>query len=211
MRLRPPRRWNRMGMRTISVLPSSRVFNALHHAAFLSSCRVEAARQGMPLLHCTRHRGAGHVASPTRPGTASGTARAPRRRPPVENALDDIGSEEREPQHAADVGAADPFRVRQLGQRAKSPLLQQPPPTVRSRQGFDQRVVVPRRWRPIITARWRHDHLPPAAPAPRYSHEHRNRAGRRGLSLISLMPPAAPRPHAAGAPPARSRSRRPAK
>ena len=55
--------------------------------------------------------------------------REPRRRPPVEDPFDDVGGEEREPQDAADVRSADPFGVREFGQRAKSALLQQPLPS----------------------------------------------------------------------------------
>ena len=47
----------------------------------------------------------------------------PSRRPAVEDPLDDVGRKEREAQHAADVGAADPLGVRQLGERAELTLL----------------------------------------------------------------------------------------
>ena len=48
MRLRPPRRWKRMGMRTTRLLPSSRVSTPLH-AALLSSCwRSSVARLASP-------------------------------------------------------------------------------------------------------------------------------------------------------------------
>ena len=77
----------------------------------------------------------------------------PCRRPPVEDPLDDVGGEEREPQHAADVGAADPFGVGQLGERAEPALLQQPAPAVRPRQRLDERAVDLRRWRPVVSSR----------------------------------------------------------
>ena len=44
---------------------------------------------------------------------------------------------------------------------------------VRTRERFDERAIELWRRRPVITARWRHDHLPPAAPAPPDRNEHR--------------------------------------
>ena len=48
--------------------------------------------------------------------------REPCRRTPIQNPLDDIRGEERETQQAADVGAADPFGVRQIGEGPRERL-----------------------------------------------------------------------------------------
>jgi hypothetical protein len=61
----------------------------------------------------------------------------PRRRPPVENAFDDVRSEQRKAQDAGHVRPADPFGVSHLGQRPVLAALQQPLPPVRTRQGLD--------------------------------------------------------------------------
>ena len=79
--------------------------------------------------------------------------REPCGRPPVQDPFDDVGGEERETQDAADVGAADPFGVGELGQRAEAALLQQPAPSVRPRQRLDQRAVDLGRRRPVIATR----------------------------------------------------------
>ena len=53
---------------------------------------------------------------------------------PVQDVLDDVGGEEREPQDAADVGAAYAFGMRQLGERSVLAALQHPLPSPRPRE-----------------------------------------------------------------------------
>jgi hypothetical protein len=85
MRLRPPRRWNRIGM-------------------------LRSSEEVLPLpVPLDRER----LQEPHEPG----------RRPAVEDPFYDVRGKEGEAQHAADIGAADAFGIRKIGERAEPALL----------------------------------------------------------------------------------------
>src|SRR5919106_625748 len=61
--------------------------------------------------------------------------------PALQDLLHDVRRQEREAQDPADVALADPFRLRNLHDRAVDPFVEQLLPTPRPGKRFDQRAI----------------------------------------------------------------------